>query len=223
MAINKKDFSERDICTKYITPAVEKAGWDINTQVREEYSLTNGRVIVRGQLHTRAKRKRADYVLFYKPNIPIAVIEAKDNKHSLGDGLQQGLGYVQLLRVPFVFSFNGDGFFFHNDLATDTNMEKEIGLDEFPSPENLRRMWCDHKGITQEQEPIVTQDYYSNGGDKIPRYYQLLAINKTIEAMDNGDPVKLMKEYKSLTLQIQDTRDKLKEELMQALSGNKSN
>lgn len=106
--MNKKDLSERDICTKFITPALEKAGWNIQTQIREEFTLTNGRVMVRGKLHIRGKNKWADYVLFYKPNLPIAVIEAKDNNHSVGDGMQQALGYAELLQVPFVFSSNGD-------------------------------------------------------------------------------------------------------------------
>ena len=175
--MNKKDLTERDICSKYITPALEKAGWDTFTQILEEFPLTKGRVIVRGQHHTRAKNKRADYVLFYKPNIPIAVIEAKDNNHSLGDGMQQGLGYAELLQVPFVFSSNGDGFLFHNSITTDGKIESEIGLDEFPDPEFLWRMWCVHKGITPAQETVITQDYYSDGGNKTPRYYQLLAIN----------------------------------------------
>jgi len=110
--MDKKQFSERDICTKYITPALERSGWDIATQIREEFALTNGRVLVRGHLHTRAKNKRADYVLFYKPNIPIAIIEAKDNNHSIANGMQQGLGYAEMLEVPFIFSSNGDGFYF---------------------------------------------------------------------------------------------------------------
>ena len=97
--MDKRQLSERDICTKFITPALEQAGWDIATQVREELPLTKGRIIVRGKLHTRAQNKRADYVLFHKPNMPIAVIEAKDNKHSLGDGMQQGLGYAEMLQV----------------------------------------------------------------------------------------------------------------------------
>ncbi len=184
---NKKDLTERDICTKYITPALEKAGWDTITQFLEEYPLTKGRVIVRGKLHTRAKNKRADYVLFYKPNIPIAIIEAKDNNHTAGDGMQQALGYAELLHVPFVFSSNGDGFLFHNSIATDGTVEREIGLDEFPAPETLWRMWCTHKGMTHEQEAIITQDYYSDGGNKMPRYYQLLAINKTIEVIAKGN------------------------------------
>jgi type I restriction enzyme, R subunit len=125
--MDKKQLSERDICTKYITPALERSGWNILTQIREEFSLTDGRILVRGKLHARAKNKRADYVLFYKPNLPIAVIEAKDNNHSVGDGMQQSLGYGmqqslgygELLQVPFVFSSNGDRFLFHNKIATD--------------------------------------------------------------------------------------------------------
>jgi len=115
--LDKKSLSERDICTKYITPAIKKAGWDIQLQVREEVSLTKGRVIVRGKVHTRGKNKRADYILYYKPNIPLAVIEAKDNKHSVSDGMQQALGYAEMVKVPFVFSSNGDAFLFHNNLA----------------------------------------------------------------------------------------------------------
>lgn len=184
--IDKKNLSERDICTKFITPAIEQSGWDINTQVFEEFPLTKGRIVVRGQLHTRAKNKRADYVLFYKPNIPIAVVEAKDNNHSLGDGMQQALGYAEILNVPFVFSSNGDGFLFHNSIAEDGIIEREISLDSFPSPEYLWQLWCRHKDITPKQETIITQDYYSDGGNKVPRYYQLNAINKTIEAIAKG-------------------------------------
>ena len=184
--MDKKQFSERDICTKYITPSLERSGWDIVTQIREEFALTKGRVLVRGQLHTRAKNKRADYVLFYKPNIPIAIIEAKDNNHSLGDGMQQGLGYAAMLEVPFVFSSNGDGFLFHNKIALDGLMEREISLEEFPSPDLLWRWWSAHRGLTENQESLVTQDYYSDGSNKTPRYYQLLAINKTIEAIAKG-------------------------------------
>lgn len=110
--MNKKQFSERDICTKYITPALARAGWDVATQVREEYPLTRGWIIVRGKLHTRARHKRADYVLFYKPNIPIAVIEAKDNNHNLGDGMQQALGYAACCRCRLCSAPTGTGFCF---------------------------------------------------------------------------------------------------------------
>ncbi|MEX0943362.1 MAG: DEAD/DEAH box helicase family protein [Pseudomonadales bacterium] len=184
--MNKKQLSERDICTKFITPALEQAGWDIATQIREELSLTKGRVIVRGKLHSRAKHKRADYVLFHKPNLPIAVIEAKDNKHSLGDGMQQALSYAELLQVPFVFSSNGDGFLFHNKIPRDDVIERELSLDEFPSAETLWQWWAEHQGLSTQQQELVAQDYYSDGSDKAPRYYQLLAINKTIEAIAKG-------------------------------------
>lgn len=184
--MNKKALSERDICTKFITPALEKARWDIATQIREEFPLTKGRVIVRGQMHTRAQPKRADYALFHKPGQPIAIIEAKDNKHSLGDGMQQALAYAEMLQVPFVFSSNGDGFLFHNRIAKDGVIERELALHEFPSPQALWQLWAEHQGLSEDQQQVVTQDYYSDGSNKTPRYYQLLAINKTIEAIAKG-------------------------------------
>ena len=185
--MDKKQLTERDICSKYITPALINSGWDLHVQIREEFPLTNGRIIVRGQLHTRAKNKRADYLLFYKPGIPIAIIEAKENNKTVGDGMQQGLAYADMINVPFVFSSNGDGFLFHNSIATDGKIETEISLEEFPSPETLWKMWCEHKELTPAQESIITEDYYSDGNNKTPRYYQLLAINKTIEAVARGD------------------------------------
>src|SRR5262245_14673551 len=112
--MDKRTLSERDICTKFITPALRRAGWDEMLQIREEVGFTKGRIIVRGKLVTRGKAKRADYILSYKPNIPIALIEAKDNTCSLGDGMQQALDYADVLRIPFVFSSNGDGFLFHD-------------------------------------------------------------------------------------------------------------
>ncbi|MCW7463720.1 EcoAI/FtnUII family type I restriction enzme subunit R [Leptospira limi] len=184
--MNKKSLSERDICSKFINPALEVAGWDLQWQVREEFPITNGRIIVRGKLHTRAKNKRADYVLFYKSNIPIAVIEAKDNSHSVGDGMQQALQYADLLQVPFVFSSNGDSFLFHNKLVSEGNIETELGLDQFPNPESLWKMWKEAQGLDSTQEELVTQDYHSDGSNKSPRYYQILAINKTIEAIAKG-------------------------------------
>jgi type I restriction enzyme, R subunit len=102
-------------------------------------------------------------VLFYKPNLPIAVIGAKDNNHSVGDGMQQGLGYGELLQVPFVFSSNGDRFLFHNKIATDGIIEREIDLDEFPSPDTLWEWWCVHRGLSEPQQKLVTQDYYGDG------------------------------------------------------------
>lgn len=185
--LDKRQLSERDICTKFITPALESAGWDIATQIREEFPLTKGRIIVRGKLFSRARNKRADYVLFLKPNLPIAVIEAKDNTHTVGDGMQQALGYAALLDVPFAFSSNGDGFLFHNKLASDGIIEREISLDAFPNTNQLWQWWAERKGLTDKQREVVTQDYYSDGTDKTPRYYQLIAINKTVETIARGE------------------------------------
>jgi len=184
--VDKKKLSERDICSKFITPAIEEAGWNVQTQVREEFQITQGRVLVQGQLHSRAPSKRADYVLFYKPNIPIAVIEAKDNKHNVGSGMQQGLGYADILQVPFVFTSNGDGFMFRNALLSEGVLEREIPLSEFPSPEQLWQWWSAAKGLTAIQGELLTQEYYADGSGKTPRYYQLLAINKTTEAIAKG-------------------------------------
>ena len=129
--MDKKTLSERDICTKFITPAVEKAGWDKRNQFLEEVSFTDGKIYVRGKLTTRGVRKRADYILYYKPNIPIAIIEAKDNKHSVRAGIQQALDYAGILDIPCVFSSNGDGFLFHD---RNTGTEIELDIDNFPSP-----------------------------------------------------------------------------------------
>lgn len=184
--VDKKQLSEQEIRTRYITPAIERAGWDITTQVREEFKLTDGRIIVRGKLHARAKHKWADYVLFHTPSVPLAIVEAKKNSLPLGDGMQQGLDYADMLDVPFVFSSNGDSFLFHNKIATDGVIERELSLDEFPSPGRLWQLWREHKGLSDDQTSLVTQDYYSGGSGKTPRYYQLLAINKTTEAIARG-------------------------------------
>ena len=184
--MNKVDLSERDICTKFITPAVKKAGWDEMTQIREEVGFTKGRIIVRGKLVTRGKAKRADYILYYKPNIPLAVIEAKDNTCSIGDGIQQALGYAETLDIPFVFSSNGDGFIFHDRTGTSAEKESTLTLDQFPSPQMLWERYRTWKGITPEAEKIVLQDYYDDGSGKAPRYYQCNAVNNTIEAIAKG-------------------------------------
>jgi type I restriction enzyme, R subunit len=184
--MNKKSFTERDICSKFITPAVIKAGWDLDSQVREEVSFTKGRIIVRGKLVSRGQPKRADYILYYKPNIPIAVIEAKDNTHCLGDGMQQALGYAECLDIPFVFSSNGDAFLEHDRTVTKGIVEKEVSLESFPSPQTLWVRYCKGKGITAEQEEIVTLDNYIDTSGKTPRYFQQNAINRTIEAIARG-------------------------------------
>jgi type I restriction enzyme, R subunit len=184
---NKKNLSERDICTQYITPALQRAGWDFATQVREEVSFTKGRVIVRGKLHTRGKQKRADYVLYYAPNLPIAIIEAKDNNHGVGDGMQQGLGYAETLEIPFAFSSNGDGFLVHDRTGQHSPIEQELTLDAFPSPEELWQRYCLWKCIASpEKRETVETPYYDDGSGKVPRYYQINAINRTIEAIARG-------------------------------------
>ena len=137
--MDKRSLTERDICTKFILPAVKRAGWDEMLQVREEVYFTKGRIIVRGKLVTRGKAKKADFVLYYKPNVPIALIEAKDNNHSVGDGMQQGLDYAATLDIPFVFSSNGDGFVFHDRTGQSATIEANLGLDAFPSPAVFRR------------------------------------------------------------------------------------
>ena len=184
--MDKERLSERDICTKFITPALRKAGWDEMTQIREEVSFTKGRITVRGKLASRGKGKRADYVLYYKPNIPIAVIEAKDNNHAIGDGMQQALDYAETLKIPFVFSSNGDGFVFHDRTGASAEKETTIGLDAFPSPDDLWARYRAWKGLTPEAEAVVLQDYFDDGAGKAPRYYQVNAINASIEAIAKG-------------------------------------
>lgn len=147
-SIDKRSLSERDICTKFITPALRQAGWDEMSQIREEVSFTRGRIIVRGKLVSRGKAKRADYLLYYKSNIPLALIEAKDNAHSLGDGLQQALDYAETLDIPFVFSSNGDGFVFHDRTGTGAETETTLSLDSFPSPATLWTRYRAWKGLT---------------------------------------------------------------------------
>jgi type I restriction enzyme R subunit len=177
--INKKQLSERDICTKFITPAIDKAGWDIASQVWEEVSFTDGKIYVRGSLTMRGKRKRADYILYYRPNIPIAIIEAKDNKHPMGAGMQQALEYARILDIPCVFSSNGDGFVFHDRTSEDA-LESKLTLDQFPSPAELWEKYKKYKGISSsDQERVAAQDYYFDGSGRKPRYYQQIAIQET--------------------------------------------
>jgi type I restriction enzyme R subunit len=181
-------LSERDICTKFILPALVRAGWDVQSQIREEVSFTAGKIIVQGRMHTRGKQKRADFILYYKyPNIPLAVIEAKDQSHSVRSGIQQALDYGQTLDIPFVFSSNGNGFLFHDKTKTSGTIESEISLLDFPSPEELWNRFKLFKGIGIEQIlKIVEQDYYIDTSPKQPRYYQVVAINRTVEAIAKG-------------------------------------
>ena len=184
--MDKTQLSERDICTKFITPAVKRAGWDEMAQIREEVGFTKGRIIVRGKLVTRGKAKRADYVLYYKPNLPLALIEAKDNNHAVGDGMQQGLEYAETLGIPFVFSSNGDGFVFHDRTGTGAVKEADLPLDGFPSPADLWTRYSAWKGLTPGAEKVVLQDYFDDGSGKAPRYYQVNAVNAAVEAIAKG-------------------------------------
>jgi type I restriction enzyme R subunit len=184
--LNKRSLSERDICTKFITPAVKDAGWDEMTQIREEVSFTKGRIIVRGKMVTRGQGKRADYILYYKPNVPLALIEAKDNTHPMGAGMQQALDYAETLDIPFVFASNGDGFVFHDRTGPGNAREITLPLDAFPSSGELWRRYAAWKGLTPEGEEIVLEDYYDDGSGKQPRYYQVNAVNAAMQAIATG-------------------------------------
>ena len=155
-------------------------------QLREEVGFTKGRILVRGRLVSRGKAKRADYILYYKPNIPLAVVEAKDNNCAVGDGMQQALGYAETLQLPFVFSSNGDGFVFHDRTQTRGAIETNLLLDECPSPAALWAKYRQWKGLPPEAESLVLQDYYTDGSGRSPRYYQASAVNAAIEAVAKG-------------------------------------
>lgn len=184
--MNKQGLSERDICTKFITPALRQAGWDEVTQIREEVSFTKGRIIVRGKLVSRGQGKRADYILSVKPNIPLAIIEAKDNKQPIAGGLQQALEYAETLEIPFVFASNGDGFVFHDRTGQSLTPEVTLRLDEFPSPQDLWAKYQQWKGMSDSEADVALQDYYDDGSGKSPRYYQVNAVNTAIEAIAKG-------------------------------------
>lgn len=174
---NKKQLSETDICVKYITPDIKKAEWD-ESQFRREVFFTDGKNYVKGKLTTRGKRKFADYILYYKPNIPIAIVEAKDNKHSVEAGLEQALEYAEILDLPFAFSSNGDGFVFHDKTAGENeDLETTLNRDEFPSPDTLWQKYKAYKNITEEQEEIVLQDYYLDRGGRKPRRHVFIEVN----------------------------------------------
>jgi type I restriction enzyme, R subunit len=179
-------LSERDICTKFIVPALQTAGWDIQRQVREEVSFTNGRVIVRGKLHSRGNVRRADFILYHQANLQLAVIEAKDADHSVGAGMQQALDYAESLDVPFVFSSNGSGFLFHDRSGTGAQVETELALDAFPPPAELWQRYCQWKGLDADAQKKIEAPYYDDGSGRLPRYYQVNAINRAIEAVARG-------------------------------------
>jgi len=180
---NKKKLSEEDIKLRFITPAINNAGWN-NDMILMEKCFTDGRVLIQGNLHSRLKGKRADYILYYSNNYPIAIVEAKDNKKSIGSGIQQAMEYAKILDIPFAFSSNGDGFLEHDFL---TGKEREITLDDFPSPNELFTRILENKKYTQEQLDIISSPYYSDSYTYQPRYYQQIAINRTIEAIAKGE------------------------------------
>ncbi len=184
--MDKKTLSEQDICSKYILPAVTAAGWDLKYQIREQVSFTAGKILVRGKTVSRGEQKRADFILYYRNELPLAVIEAKDNKHSVGSGMEQALGYGEVLDIPFVFSSNGDAFIEHDRLVSDGVKEREVRLDRFPSPEELYERYKAAKGITESVEIVISQDYYQEVNGKTPRYFQSVAINRTVEAVAKG-------------------------------------
>ncbi len=183
--MDKKNLSESDICDKFIRPAMEKSGWNGMDQIYREFPLRAGRVMVRGQRAQRDKSTvlRADYALFYKANIPLAVVEAKDNKHAVGAGMGQAIQYAELLDVPFSFASNGDGFVFRDATLASGVLEQSLSLEEFPSPAELWQRYCTWKGWTPEVERVAAFDYSPS---KTPRYYQLNAINRTVEAIAGG-------------------------------------
>jgi type I restriction enzyme R subunit len=181
---NKRELSEADICTQYILPALVRAGWDISKQVREQVYFTDGRIYVQGNKTKRGTGKKADYILYHKPNIPIAIIEAKKNIFSLGNGIQQALEYADILDLPVAFSSNGDGFLEHDRSGFSSLVEQELSLDNFPSPDQLWQKYKKYKQIeTPEAEEIASFDYFFDPKGRQPRYYQQIAINRTVEAI----------------------------------------
>ncbi|MBV1759070.1 MAG: DEAD/DEAH box helicase family protein [Dethiosulfatibacter sp.] len=176
-------LSEEDIKARYITPAITNAGWDIKKQVRLEYAFTAGRIILRGNVTARGKQKRADYVLFYKNNFPLAIVEAKDNNHSIGAGLQQAIDYAKFLDIDYVYASNGDGFVEQNLI---TGTVRELSLEDFPSPEALYNRYIKDKNINVAEEKVLLEPYFYVPNYKIPRYYQRVAINKTVDAVAKG-------------------------------------
>ncbi|MFA6571746.1 MAG: DEAD/DEAH box helicase family protein [Bacteroidota bacterium] len=181
--MDKKSLTEQDICSKYILPAVTASGWDLKYQIREQVSFTDGKIIVRGKTVSRGERKRADFILYYKNDLPIAIIEAKDNNHSVGAGMEQALGYADSLDIPFVYSSNGDAFIEHDKFSTEGIKEREIALNKFPTPEELYERYKIAKGITKNIESVITEDYFQEIQGKTPRYFQRVAINRAVEAV----------------------------------------
>lgn len=179
---DKKTLTEEDIKLRFITPAINRAGW-ANQLIRMEYYFTDGRVIFQGGMHARQRGKKADYLLYAAENNPIAIVEAKDNNKPVGGGIQQAVEYAEILDVPFAYSSNGDGFLEHDRL---TGMERELSLDEFPTVDELCNRFKEFKNYSPEVEKVTGQPYYWDLYTNKPRYYQRIAINKTVEAVAQG-------------------------------------
>ena len=184
--MDKRALTEQEIRTRYITPAIQSAGWKPN-QIREEVYLTDGRIIVRGSMAVRSQqRKRADYILYHKPNVPLAIVEAKDNNHNVSAGMDQALDYGDLLDVPFVYTSNGDGFMEHDRTATSGSVERPLRLDEFPSPAQLWARYVQQGQWQPDVADAVSEDYFFDRSGRAPRYYQMVVINRTVKAVAEG-------------------------------------
>ena len=179
--ITEKAMSEEDIKLQYITPAITSK-WD-RDKITMETRITDGKINLKGNFVFREKPKRADYILYLNANNPIAIIEAKDNKHSISHGLQQAMTYAQMLDLPFAYSSNGDGFAEHDFL---TGKERQFALDEFPTEDELIARFKQESGMTPAQEAVIEQSYYSSQNTYPPRYYQRIAINRTVDAIARG-------------------------------------
>lgn len=187
--MDKEALTETEIRTRYITPAITNAGWDLSYVREEFFYFTKGRIVVRGKTSTRREPKKVDYLLMRNDgtNTPLAVVEAKNNAHSLGDGMQQAIDYAEALDVPFVFTSNGNSFLFHDRTGLRSEVEQEISLNEFPSPDELEKLYKIWRGIdTAEESEAIATPYYDDGSGKTPRYYQRIAINRTLEAIARG-------------------------------------
>lgn len=182
--MSKKSLTEEEICRQFITPALIASGWDPKSQIKQQVQFTDGRIIITGDHFERGEKKRADYILYYKGNIPLALIEAKDNNHSVGAGMQQALEYGETLDIPYVYSSNGDAFVEHDRTGRAAEIEHEIPLNEFPRPEELWKRYKEWKGINETEESVLGTGYYV--GEKKTRYYQQVAINRAVEAISKG-------------------------------------
>lgn len=184
----KTHLTETDIISRFILPAVKDVGWDELTQIRQEVKLRDGKIVVRGKMASLIKVKSADVVLYYKPNLPLAVIEAKANKNAISKGMQQGLDYATLLDVPFVFASNGDGIVFH-DKTNPQQLESEIALADLPTPEQLCQKYCFWKGLLPNScrtSVRTTLMMATVNPLATTRYYQIQVINRTVDAVSAG-------------------------------------